>query len=70
LCQSSTPVYGVPRSAWSLENSQSFYSHICSFTIEEILPFKTMMTLTDQHPTAIMVLNGKISSMVKEQIWL
>jgi hypothetical protein len=31
--------------------------------MEEILPFKTIddgwVTLTDQHPTAIMVLNGK-----------
>jgi hypothetical protein len=41
----------------------------------EILPFKTMMmvnwvTLTDQHPTAIMVLNGNISIIQLEQIWL
>jgi hypothetical protein len=26
--------------------------------------------LTDQHPTAIMVLNGKISSIHTEEVWL
>jgi predicted transcriptional regulator of viral defense system len=30
----------------------------------------TVHTLTDQHPTTIMVLNGKISSVQLEQIWL
>jgi hypothetical protein len=51
---------------------KSFYSHICSKWIGEISPFKTIddgwVTSTDQHPTAIMVLNGEISPIHFEQI--
>jgi hypothetical protein len=51
---------------WSLENSQffySFYSHVQNHDSGKVL-------VGQGDPTIIMVFNGKISSMVKEQIWL
>jgi hypothetical protein len=49
MCQSSLPVYGVHDMV--ARKFYSFCSRICSISIEEILPFKTMMMVGSPWPT-------------------